>query len=228
MSVILEEKDGVAWLRMDDGKVNALSLAQLDALDRCLDEAHDAKIVVIAGRPGRFSAGFDIKFMMSGPEQARMLVKRGAEVLMKIYGLAQPVIAACTGHALAAGALLLLACDQRLGVSGDFKLGLNETSIGVTLPGFALALAEARLDPRRLCQATLQASIYTPAQAAEVGFLDRVVAPEALEQAVQQAALRLGALSLSAFANSKRDQRGATVARVLSEVDANLASILDV
>lgn len=222
MTLTREMREGVAWLCMDDGKANALSMEMLDALDQAIDDTREASAVVICGRPGRFSAGFDLKHMQRGPKAARELVIKGAHFLMKLYGLNRPVIAACSGHAVAGGALMLMACDWRVGVSGDFKIGLNETAIGMRLPGFGHALAADRLSPRYRGQATLQATLFGPAQAVEVGFLDLAVGAEIFEEAVQQSALRLSGLSAKAYAGCKQDLRGETIARVLRELDANI------
>ena len=103
------------------------------------------------------------------------MVTAGAELALKTYLHPQPVIIGCTGHAVAAGALFLCAADYRIGVLGEFKIGLNETSIGLSLPTWGLELARDRLDNRMLNRATLGSELYAPVQAAEVGYLDEVV-----------------------------------------------------
>ncbi|HEX2564365.1 MAG TPA: enoyl-CoA hydratase-related protein, partial [Acidimicrobiales bacterium] len=130
--------DGVAILRFDDGKVNVLSHAAIDAFELALDRAAaEARAVCIVGREGKLSAGFDLAIMTGEPDGAVRLVSRGAELLMRLYVHPQPVVVAVTGHALAAGALLVLACDVRIGADVPAKIGLNETSIGMPLPQFA-------------------------------------------------------------------------------------------
>src|SRR5262245_28233481 len=115
-----------AIVQMDDGKANALSDAMIGELIDALTRAeHEATALVLAGREARFCAGFDLKVMMSGPEQAKSLLVRGAELLMRFYGSPIPIVAACTGHALAGGALVLLSTDVRIGAAGPFKIGLN-------------------------------------------------------------------------------------------------------
>jgi enoyl-CoA hydratase len=210
--VTYEERDGVALVTMDDGKANALSHGMLEALMGAFDRAeHGAKALVLHGREGRFCAGFDLRTMMSGVEQAKTLVSRGADVLLRLYGLGLPVVVACSGHALAAGALVLLAADTRFGADGDFKIGLNETSIAMPLPLLARELARDRLDPRQLTQATIQGKIFSPAEAAEVGYLDRVTGAAALLGEALAEAGRLGALPRSAYATTKAGMREATL-----------------
>jgi len=134
-----ELRDNVAVLRMDDGKVNALSHDMIDALRSAFDRAEaEAGAVLLTGREGRLSGGFDLSTMGGGPESASKLVLAGAELLLHMYEYARPVVVACNGHALAAGAILLLVSDLRIGACGNFKIGLNEVSIQMTLPVFGM------------------------------------------------------------------------------------------
>ncbi|MCC6716333.1 MAG: crotonase/enoyl-CoA hydratase family protein, partial [Acetobacteraceae bacterium] len=155
----------VATLTLDDGKANALSLAMAQGIAAGLDRAAgEAKVVVIRGRPGVLCGGFDLKVIRSGDAAARAaMVDAGMALLERLYLLPQPVVIACTGHAVAAGGLMLLTGDVRIGVEGDFRLGLNETAIGLSLPAFGVELARERLLPTALGEATLLARLYGPA-----------------------------------------------------------------
>lgn len=217
---------GVAVITLDDGKANAISPAVLDGLHAALDQAEsEARAVVLAGRPGRFSAGFDLATMTESTESMRSLVSAGARLLMRLYGLAQPTVVACTGHALAAGALVLLTADTRIGADGDFKVGLNEVGIGMALPRFAVELARDRLTSSHFGPATMQARVYTPMEATVAGYLDRIVSPDAvLDEAVAEAQ-RLGALRTGAYARTKQAARQAVIAHILDTLDADLATI---
>ncbi|MDH5238345.1 MAG: crotonase/enoyl-CoA hydratase family protein [Acidimicrobiia bacterium] len=224
MTDLLEYRvaEGVATITMDDGKANALSHAMIGAVDAAVDRAvSDARALVLAGRDGRFSAGFDLSVMQAGPEAARDLVAAGGRLCMKIYTLPLPVVVACTGHALAAGALLLLSGDWRVGGEGDFKIGLNEVSIGLPLPQFAIDLAAARLDVRQLTRATALAHIYDSAGAVEAGYLD-VLAADPLAEATTVAAELAGRLSAFGFAGTRRTARQALADAVLTGIEADL------
>lgn len=225
LGYVLEEK--IAVLTMDDGKANALSEAMIDAISGALDRAtSEATAVVLAGREGRFCAGFDLKVMMSSPDAAKSLLRRGADLLMKLYGSPVPVVMACTGHALAGGALVLLTGDARVGASGAFRIGLNEVQIGMPVPVLAMELARDRLVPTELANATLQAKVYEPEEAARAGYLDEVVAPgEVLARAKAEAA-RLGALSRPAFSATKKRLRGKTIAHILGTLDEDMQTIM--
>ena len=218
------QDDRVAVLRLDDGKANALSHAAIDALQAALDRAEkEAGAVCLLGRPGRLSAGFDLAVMRSGTEPMRRLVGAGAELCLRMALYPLPIVVGCTGHALAAGALLLLAADARIGARGDWKLGLNEVAIGLALPVFAYELARERLSKRHLLRATTQAELYTPDAAVDAGFLDSVCEPAELVPAALAEARRLAALPQQAFARTKQALRGEMVASIRTSLAQDMA-----
>jgi enoyl-CoA hydratase len=216
----------IALVRLEDGKANALSAAMIAEIDAALTQAAgEAKAIVLAGRPDRFSAGFDLKVMMSSFEAARDLTRKGAELLMRLYASPLPVVAACTGHALAAGALLLLASDVRVGAAGTYRIGLNEVAIGIPVPVFAMELARDRLTAAELGRATLGAQVYAPEEAVRAGFLDEAVPGADVIARAAAEAERLGALSRRAFEGTKRRLRGRTIERILGTLDEDMAAM---
>jgi enoyl-CoA hydratase len=216
-------ENGIAVVRFDDGKANALGSGSIAELSAALDGAgRDAGAVVLVGRPERFSAGFDLKEMGAGPDTVRSVIGAGARLLMQIYTHPAPVVVGCSGHALAAGALVLLAADTRVGAAGAFKLGLNETQIGMSLPNFALELAEDRLSRRHLTAATIQARLYDPVEACDAGYLDEVVGAHAVESTAIERARALAELPSRAYAATKRALRHERAERVLAALDADL------
>ncbi len=221
-----EARENVAFLRLDDGKANALSHAVIRQLHAALDRAEkEAGAVLWTGRPGRFCAGFDLATMREGPEAARDLVTAGAELLLRTFAFPRPVVVACSGHALAAGALVLLAADTRLGAAGEFKIGLNEVAIGMALPIFGVEIGRARLSRRHFTRAVLEAELYTPEAAVDAGFLDRVTPPDALLEAALQEATRLAGLSRDAFAHTKESARGAVIAGIRATLAQDMQRI---
>lgn len=198
----------VAVLTMDDQKANALSHDMLDALDAALDRAErEAKALVIAGREGKFCAGFDLTTMMAGPESAAALLTKGGAWLLRLYAFPLPVVAACSGHALAGGALLLLCCDLRIGVEGAFKIGLNEVQIGMTMHHVGIELARNRLRKSYFNRSVINAEMFDPAEAVAAGFLDAVVAPDELMGAARVKADELKKINMTAHANTKLKAR---------------------
>jgi len=224
------EKDGpVAIVTLDDGKANALGHELIAGIQAALDRAEaEAQAVVLAGRPGRFCAGFDLRVLTSGRDAAIPLVKAGGTMFMRLYGLRLPVVAACTGHALAGGALLLLVSDARIGAEGAFKLGLNEVAIGIPLPILVRRLAEDRLDTRRRVEATLLAQVYDPAGARDVGYLDEVVSEAALLSRARERARELARLPPRSFATSKESLRRPAIEQIEAALEADVDRILQV
>lgn len=219
--VTTEMRGEVAVIRLDDGKANTFSLTSIPALNGALDEAEkQAKAVVITGRPGRFSAGFDLSVMRDGDAAAMgRMVRGGAELALRTYEFPLPVVIACSGHAIAMGTILLLAADMRIGAAGDFKLGLNEVAIGMTLPMFAVELANDRLSRRHLQRVVILSEMVDPEGAVEVGILDRVVPADALLETAVAAAESYTALDPRAHLGTKRKLRGPTLERIRSSLD---------
>lgn len=219
-------EDGILVVRLDDGKVNALAPAVVAALGAALDRAEkEAGALLLVGREGVLSAGFDLKTMRTGPEAARALVAAGAELFLRLLDSPLPVVVGCPGHALAAGALLLLSADQRLGAAGEARIGLNEVAIGMRLPIFAMEIARLRLSTRHFPRATVQAEVFGPEAALEAGYLDRVLPAPALEAAARAQAARLAALPRGPFGHAKRRAFGAAVAAIRDSLGADLAGL---
>ena len=135
-------------------------------------------------------------------------------MFLRVFSHPQPVVAACTGHAIAAGAFLLLASDTRIGINGNYKLGLNETAIGSPFPVFGHELAASRLSKRHLTPALVQSKLYDPDGAVDAGFLDEVVAPENLESRSLSIAKQLSTLPARAYAKNKQDSRASSIQKI--------------
>jgi enoyl-CoA hydratase len=219
--------DGIAVITLDDGKANAFSSASVAHLDGLVDqaEADGARALVLVGRPGRFSAGFNLEEMTANAESMRALVIAGARWWMRLYGLGMPTVAACTGHALAGGAITLLSCDRRIGADVPAKIGLNEVAIGMVLPVFAVELARDRLLPSAFGPSTMGAQVYDPAGATTVGYLDEVVPADDVLDAAMAEARRLAQLRTGAYGGTKRNLRGEMIERVLAGLEADMAGV---
>ena len=193
MAVTTERIGVVLVIHLDDGRANALTADTFAAITAAIREAEadDAiQAAVVHGREGRFSGGFDLGVMRGDdPSAIADLAADGAMVVHTLYGSKVPVVAACTGHAIAMGAMVLLGCDLRIGAAGDFKLGMTEHAIGMSLPAWALTILTERLDRTRLQRSLMNAEVYDPESAIAAGYLDRVVpAGELLDTAVAAAA----------------------------------------
>lgn len=221
-----EVRDRIAHVTIDNGKANALSPDVLAALDDAVTRAEaggpdEVGVLLVAGRAGLLSGGFDLDVMRSGPAAAGAMVTAGGALLARLYGSPVPVVVACGGHAIAAGALLLLGADERIGAAGSFRIGLVETQLGMVLPRWAAELAEERLSRRHLQAATVGARVYDPAGARDAGFLDEVVASDALEARALEVAQVWAGLPRAAYAGQVALVRGPRLARLADALEAD-------
>ncbi len=212
----IEINDEIAIITMDDGKANAINPPMLEALNACLDQAEkDAKVVIITGREGRFSGGFDLKLMMSLPgDQVKALVDGGGKLAHRLYSFPMPVIAACNGHGVAMGCFILLSCDVRIGTAGAFKIGANETQINMVLPIFASELVKARVADDFKTRSMVFGELFDPETAAKAGYLDRVVDADALLKTAKATAEAIKPLSGSSLTGNKLLLRETTLATI--------------
>ncbi len=228
--VTYTQRDAVGLITLDDGRANAFSLDVIAAVNAALDRAEaDARAVVLSGRPGRFSAGFDLAVMNGDDVDAvQALLRAGGELSIRIWMHPQPVIAACTGHAMALGAILLMAADTRYGVAGAYKIGTNEVAIGLPVPRFAVAIARDRLSRRHLQTALHQAEIFDPPGAVDAGFLDALCEPEEVEATAIAHAQRLTeTLHRGAFRRTREFVRGEAARLAAEGLVADVADVAD-
>jgi enoyl-CoA hydratase len=224
--VSYEVRDNIAIASIDNGKANVISPEVVEGLDAALTEAEAAGAdevgaLVIAGKPGFLSGGFDLAIMMSSAQAAGDLVSSGGAFFTRCFASSVPVIGACTGHAVAAGALMLLGCDERIGAEGNFKIGLIETAKGMVIPRWAVELAEERLSRRHFQVATVGARMYSPVGARDAGFLDDVVAADDVLAAAMAAAKQWAALPRAAYAGQVTMNRGERIRRLEAAIAAD-------
>ena len=214
-------EDGVAVLTLNNGKVNAFSHALIAAFNAALDRAEaDQAIVIVTGQPGILSGGYDLKVMMAGPQQAIDLVAAGSTLARRMLAHPQPIIVACSGHAVAKGAFVLLSADYRIGVDGPFSIGLNEVQIGMTMHHVGITLARDRLTSVAFQRSVVCAEMFNPQGALAAGFLDQVVPAEQLMASALEVAQRFKKLNPGAHAATKLKVRRA----LLDALDAGIAA----
>lgn len=216
-----ELKNGVMVITLDDGKANVVGHALLDDLFPALDQAEkDAKAVLLVGRDGVFSAGFDLKELQKGPSESKALVSRGYELLYRLYGFPLPVVAACTGHGIGLGAFILLAADSRVGITGDSKISLPETAISMQLSPLLIEVATSRISKRHIIRSAVQSENYLPELAVDAGFLDEVVEAAELSERAFTIAEKLSLLPGEYYAKNKLAVRRASLALMAENLAA--------
>lgn len=213
--VSYDSDDKVAVLTLDDGKVNVLSPAMLSAIANALDKAEaEGKVVVLTGRPGIFSAGFDLATLRSGGQDAVDMVSGGFALAVRLLEFPLPVVAACSGHVVAMSLFLTLSVDYRIGAEGAFRYVANETAIGLTMPRAAIEISRSRLTPSAFHRSLVLAEEFSPSGALEAGILDAVVPADELLDRAKEKAGQLAGLHLGAHRHTKARVRAAALAAI--------------
>jgi len=220
-----ELRNNIAIVAIDDGKANAVGHAFLDSVNALLDRAEreQAGAVVLRGREGIFSGGFDLKEFTNSDDSGASMVNKGMQLLLRLYSFPLPLVVACTGHGIAMGAFIILACDTRIGVRGSFKITLPETALGMDVPGTMLELTSARILPPFITRAAVQAEVFDPDQALAAGFLDEVVDESEIGARAFAVAEKLSLLPQKAYTANKLATRKKTLAVMEEEFNRMVA-----
>lgn len=207
--VTYELADGIATITLDDGRANALTEGLIGEVRAALDRAEaDGAVVLLRGREGRFSGGFDLPTLTAFTPASADLLKAGFDLSHRLLSFPRPVVVECTGHAIAMGAFLLLSGDHRIGVErGAHKIGATEVAIGMAMPWAAVEVLRQRLTRSHFERATLLAEVFAPEGAVDAGFLDEVVPADALHPRAIEVATRLASLDARAHAVTKQRAR---------------------
>ena len=181
----LTNKDDISIITLDDGKANVFSPKMIQDVNECLDKVPtESGALIITGRDGMFSAGFDLKIISSGDMQATMdMSLSGFKLLSRIFSFPRPVLAACSGHGIALGTFLLCCCDYRIGVKGDYMIGANEMRTNMVIPIPILELISHRVTASHKYRAILGAEMYSIQSGVEAGLIDEIVDSKDLMEA---------------------------------------------
>ncbi len=220
-----ESADGIATITLQNGKVNALSTPVFQELNAAFDKAEEKnEIVILTSNLGMLSAGFDLKEMQSGgPEGIQALVATGSRFTIRMLNFPLPIIVAVPGHAVAKGAFLSMCADHAIGIEGDFKIGLNETAIGMAMHHVGIGLAKACLSSRFMHRSVFNAEMFTPETAVQAGFLDQVVHADALKDTIQRVAKHFKGIDLKAFGMTKQRARKNMIAELEAALEKDLS-----
>jgi Delta3-Delta2-enoyl-CoA isomerase len=205
--VRLNIQGGIAEVRLERGKVNALNEQVVDELSGCFRElASDSRVrgTLLTGTGKFFSFGFDIPEFMGAPKEsfARYLEKFTG-LYRDLFAHPKPVVAAINGHAVAGGSMLATACDARVMVKENAKIGLNEIGFGSSLFAGSLALLRFWVGERRAQEVVYSGALYTADQALALGLVDATVGEAALLDEARRRLQEHTARSPAAFRSIK-------------------------
>lgn len=210
MSELLDYKlqDGVGLITLDDGDKNVMSPKMLKALNKAFDQAEeDRAVVLLTGREGIFSAGFDLKAFKAGPVVSLGMINTGFAMLTRMLSFRTPIVVACSGHSIAMGSFITLSGDYRIGVEGPYKIVTNEVAIGLPVPRTLVEVSRQRLAHPHFVRSVMLAEPYSPEDAVVAGFIDRVASPENLMQEAMEVALGYTQLDLDMHYKTKKIAR---------------------
>lgn len=215
--VRIEADGGILFLRFDRPPVNAIDLDLVREWETVLAEVEasgDARALVVTGAGSCFSAGLDLKVVPTygAEEQAEMIVRIN-RALACLYGLPLPTVAAVNGHAIAAGLVVALACDHRVGSDAPCRIGLPEARAGIPFPAAAMAVVRAELAPAAARRLTLAARNYGPHEALADGILDELQPPEDLCARAAAVAADLATIPRGAYGRIKHQLRAEALSR---------------
>ena len=211
---------GVRCLTLDRPPANAIDESLLEGLRAALADARgdDAvRAVVLTGAGAFFSGGFDLGAPRRDAVQTERLNALYRDAHVDLLGFPKPTVAMLNGHATAGGLILVLACDYRLGVEGDYRVGLNEVAIGASFPRVAHEIVALRLAHARAGELVLGASLYPASQALRLGIVDELFPADRFAETVLRRAARLGAFPREAYAHAKARLVEAAIARARAE-----------
>lgn len=218
---------GVRILTLDRPPANALDETLLADLQAALAAAaRDAAVraVVLRGAGAFVSGGFDLAAPRRDADAAGRLARLYRDAHLALLAFPKPTVGFLHGHAVAGGLILVLACDYRLGVEGDYRVGLNELAIGASFPRVALEIVRLRLPHARASELLLGASLYPASQALRLGVVDELLPADTAEATVLRRAARLGAFPQDAYAHTKAALVADAVARTRAETPAEAAA----
>jgi enoyl-CoA hydratase len=215
---------GARLLTLDRPKANAIDESLLGDLGAALAAAErdpDVRAVVLTGAGRFFSGGFDLAAPRRDAAAAGTMQRLYRDVHAHLLGFAKPTLAMVNGHAIAGGFVLALACDYRLGVEGDYRVGLNEVAVGAGFPRTAVEIVRLRLPHARASELMLGAALYPADQAVRLGLVDELLPAATFEATVLRRAARLGAHPRAAYLDSKQALVAEALERIARESDAD-------
>ncbi len=173
--------DSLVEIKLSRPPVNALNFELLDQLVHTFEQviASGAKGIVLSGGAKVFSGGLDVPYLLSSsPADLRACWSRFFDAARSIANSPVPVVAAIAGHNPAGGCVLALCCDYRVMAEGPFRIGLNETQVGLAVPDAIQYLMRRIVGAHRAERMIVAGTMIESQKAFELGIIDQLAAQE--------------------------------------------------
>ena len=225
----LSKENDISIIKLDDGKANAFSYDMLSQVNDLLKKVpRDSGALVITGREGLFSGGFDLKTLATGDmEKITKMVQLGYRLLLELFSFDRPIVAAVSGHSIALGLFVTCSADYRIAIDGKYVCQANEVRNNMDIPTQIMEIIRARVNKKYFYSAVFHSDAYSVQDSIEVGYIDEVVSEDQFMQRVMEKAKELATLPHPFYANTKKTAQDDVRQKIADAIDKyeNLAGL---
>ena len=225
----LSKENDISIIKLDDGKANAFSYDMLSQVNELLKKVpRDSGALVITGREGLFSGGFDLKTLATGDmEKITKMVQLGYRLLLELFSFDRPIVAAVSGHSIALGLFVTCSADYRIAIDGKYVCQANEVRNNMDIPTQILEIIRARVNKKYFYSAVYHSDAYSVQDSIEVGYIDEVVSEDQFMKRVMEKAKELATLPHPFYANTKKTAQDDVRQKIADAIDKyeNLAGL---
>ena len=225
----LSKENDISIIKLDDGKANAFSYDMLSQVNELLKKVpRDSGALVITGREGLFSGGFDLKTLATGDmEKITKMVLLGYRLLLELFSFDRPIVAAVSGHSIALGLFVTCSADYRIAIDGKYVCQANEVRNNMDIPTQIMEIIRARVNKKYFYSAVYHSDAYSVQDSIEVGYIDEVVSEDQFMKRVMEKAKELATLPHPFYANTKKTAQDDVRQKIADAIDKyeNLAGL---
>ena len=217
----LSKENDISIIKLDDGKANAFSYDMLSQVNELLTQVpRDSGALVITGREGLFSGGFDLKTLATGDmEKITKMVQLGYRLLLELFAFDRPIVAAVSGHSIALGLFVTCSADYRIAIDGKYVCQANEVRNNMDIPTQIMEIIKARVNKKYFYPAVYHSDAYSVQESIEVGYIDEVVSEDQFMQRVMEKAKELATLPHPFYANTKKTAQDDVRQKIADAID---------
>ena len=217
----LSKENDISIIKLDDGKANAFSYDMLSQVNELLTQVpRDSGALVITGREGLFSGGFDLKTLATGDmEKITKMVQLGYRLLLELFSFDRPIVAAVSGHSIALGLFVTCSADYRIAIDGKYVCQANEVRNNMDIPTQIMEIIKARVNKKYFYPAVYHSDAYSVQESIEVGYIDEVVSEDQFMQRVMEKAKELATLPHPFYANTKKTAQDDVRQKIADAID---------